>query len=216
MKQFFKILRLFSAVFVILSAVVIPAFADDPPPDGDDNGTIIGEIEMLDNDTVIDKSGSSQTSDTELRTCIPAAVTLDIGSNGAVKHNKKTYSKSTSFETMTLIFYIIPKSGYKIDYVYWNGKDVTKLVSNGLLKIKDLEDGTLKVRFKLIPKNEPDKKQDKEADQTKTPQKEIHHIKTSDIIKSKHLLYILTAIISMICFALTFISKRKMRYLRKK
>lgn len=220
MKHNFKIFKLFSLAFIILFALIIPAFADDPPNSGDDSGTIIGEMEMTDLEDILGENGTPQTSDTILQTYVPARVVLDIGKNGSVKHNKITYKKSASFETMTLIFYIMPEKGYEIESVYWNGKDVTKLVSNGLLKIKDFEDGTLKVQFKLISKKDHKEKENNEENgeeqQSKTQQKVVHHIKTSDETKKKSLIYIFIAVICLICIALTLIKKKKMHYLRKK
>lgn len=226
MKHFSKMLNLlFSVALIIASALIIPAFAEDPPPTGDgDGGTIIGEVEMTDVETVLGENGESQTSYTDLQTYVPAHVNLDIGVNGSVKHNKTVYSKNAGFNTMTLIFYIMPKKGYKIDSVYWNGKDVTKLVSNGLLKIKDLEDGTLKVRFKLGAPDKPEKKDNKESEEKNaepsgdetTPQKKIYHVKTSDDTKKKALFYISIVVLCLVAIGLTFIKKKKMRYLRKK
>ncbi len=215
MKQNFKILKLFSALLIILSVFIIPTFAEDPPDTGDagEQEVIVGEMEMMDLEDLLGEDAEPQTSQVDLQTYVPAAVTLDIGENGSIKHNKKTYSKNATFETMTLIFYIIPNSGYEIESVYWNGKDVTGLVSGGLLKIKDLEDGILKVRFKLIGGKQPENDKEKEKQSQK---KQIHHIKTSDETNTKPLIYVLAATICVIIFTLTFIKKKEMHYLRKK
>lgn len=219
MKFPYKILKIFSALIITLSAFILPAFADDPQNIGDgDEGAIIGEMDMIDVEDILGENGQPQTSYTDLQTYVPTVVKLDIGPNGSVKHNKKTYSKNTSFETMTLVFYIIPKSGYEIDHVYWNGKDVTNMVSNGILKIKDLEDGTLTVRFRLTSPDKPKKpdKENKKEQNPKSSRQKTHHIKTSDKTKYQSRVYILITAICLICFAITFIKKKKMRYLRKK